>query len=458
MESKKGATSSHTTTANAHCLMHNRREHMPVNADPSRTHNNVSWESEKLEGKKYLTSLMTEAKNLYKAKVGQKAQNNFAPFKESVVVCRENSTMDEAKQFASLIEKKIGWECLGIWFHRDEGPARAKFDPSEPFKGNFHVHVLWNTQNPNTGRIIRVNRNDLRGMQDAAAEAFHMERGNSATDTKTQHIRSQELKIKGLMKEQISLEHQNLQLELDIQHNEFNLQNLKDEYDRTDEQFYDIKSRADLLDKETNQQYEKLKNIEKSIKAQTTQLKNLECQIEEKKKQGKAIEQELQEKYDRKKEMLDAKIKELDIQKNKAETDLASLHNEIKEDTTLYSLKKECQHIKFLNELLEERINHALDGFEFQLKLIAKQKPDIAQYIERQTKELKEDLGNIKKMTHETTQKIDTAIAQQQSPVVSTPKLGGGGGDGGGTSTADICPRCGRRHKGRCDENRGMHR
>jgi len=196
--SKKGATSSHTTAAHGGCLQHNRRTQLAQNVFPERTKFNESWEHGAIEKEKSLQRLQAKARKLYEEKVKQKCQKSFTPFKESCVVIKDNSTLEEAKKFALMVEEGIpGIECYGIWIHRDEGHYRSKYiEGDENFQCNVHAHFLWRCQNPNTGKAIPIKRQDLRNMQDWAAEAFGMERGNPAKLTQMKHIGSMEYKTK----------------------------------------------------------------------------------------------------------------------------------------------------------------------------------------------------------------------------------------------------------------------
>lgn len=195
-ESKAGATSSHTIKAKGGCLQHNRRTFNAPNVIPDKTHLNQSWESEEIKDIKTIRTLERRAEKLYTEKVGQKCQKSFAPYRESVVVIRESSTMAQAKDFKERVEAAIpGIKCVGIWLHKDEGYWRSKYiEGDEDFKCNYHAHYLWYCQNPTTGKAIPIKRADMRKMQDCAAAAFKMERGNLARETRKQWINGNEYK------------------------------------------------------------------------------------------------------------------------------------------------------------------------------------------------------------------------------------------------------------------------
>lgn len=201
MESKKGATSANTQKAKGGCLQHNRRTQVAANVDPSRIHLNTAWEHDRIKNLASTRSLIRKAEKLYTERTGQKCQASFAPLKETCVVCKDSTTMEQAMAIARKVEEQTGVVCLGIWIHRDEGHARSRFNADEPYQCNNHIHILWDCQNPNTGKAIPIKKQDLRDMQDIAAKSLGMERGNPAELTGRKHIASMTYKVQQLENE-----------------------------------------------------------------------------------------------------------------------------------------------------------------------------------------------------------------------------------------------------------------
>ena len=201
MESKKGATSANTQKAKGGCLQHNRRTQMPANADPSRTYLNDSWEHERIKNLASTRSLLRRAEKLYVEKVGQKWQKSTAPLKETCVLCKESTTLEDAMKIVRKVEEQTGVVCLGVWTHKDEGHARSRFIPGKPYQCNYHIHILWDCQDPTTGKIIPLLKQHLRDMQDISADSLGMERGNPAEMTGRRHVASLTYKIQMLLKE-----------------------------------------------------------------------------------------------------------------------------------------------------------------------------------------------------------------------------------------------------------------
>lgn len=212
MQSKQGATSANTQKAKGGCLQHNRRTQAAANVDPNRSHLNTAWEHDRIKNLASTRSLIKHAEKLYTAKTGQKCQLSFAPLKETCVVCKDSTTIEEAMKIARKVEEQTGIVCLGIWIHRDEGHARSRFRPDEPYQCNNHLHILWDCQDHETGKAIPIKRQHLRDMQDIAADALGMERGNPAELTKRKHVDSMNYKAQALAKEIETIEKENQKL------------------------------------------------------------------------------------------------------------------------------------------------------------------------------------------------------------------------------------------------------
>ena len=186
MTSKKGACSSNTQPAKANCLAHNRREgHTPSYVNPHLTHlNRTVFEDAAVSGRKSIVPLAKRAEKDYTAKTGQKCQKSFTPFRESCLVVRAGTTDAQLMAFKEKAERLLGWRCLGIWMHLDEGHAKSRYIEGEDgFATNSHAHVLWDCIDHATGKAVRPTRSAFSRMQDLLAESTGMERGNKAKDT-----------------------------------------------------------------------------------------------------------------------------------------------------------------------------------------------------------------------------------------------------------------------------------
>lgn len=190
---------------------------MPANADPSRKHLNESWEHDRIKNLASTRSLLRRAEKLYIEKQGQKWQKSTAPLKETCVVCKESTTLEDAMKIVRKVEDKTGAVCLGVWIHKDEGHARSRFNPNKPYQCNYHIHILWDCQNPETGKMIRMNKQDMRDMQDISADSLGMERGTPAEETGRSHIDSLNFKVQKLEEEAEEFEKEVTELKKEVE-------------------------------------------------------------------------------------------------------------------------------------------------------------------------------------------------------------------------------------------------
>ena len=213
--SKKGACSAHVSAAKSNCLQHARRITVPSYVNPRLTKNNRTvFESESIRNRKSIMPLVRAAEKLYSEKTGQKCQKSFTPFREDVLVVKAGITNEQLLDYKEKVEKLTGWKVMGIWLHQDEGHFRSKYiEGDDHFSINYHAHVLYACQDPETGKAIRCTRDYFRLRQDLLAESTGMERGNSAIETGISHrsslvqrIFSQEERLEKLS-EKISQRH-----------------------------------------------------------------------------------------------------------------------------------------------------------------------------------------------------------------------------------------------------------
>ena len=205
MDSKKGACSSHTQSVKGNCLQHARREgNIPSYVNPHLSGSNRTvFESDDIRSRKSILPFLHRAEKLYTEKTGQKVQKSFTPFRESCLVLREGITDKQLLDFKESAEKLLGWKCVGIWLHQDEGHFHSKYiEGDDSFAINYHAHVIWDCQDHSTGKAIRCDRKKLSAMQDLLSKATGMDRGNLAKDTgkkgrsaREQRIVSQEQRI-----------------------------------------------------------------------------------------------------------------------------------------------------------------------------------------------------------------------------------------------------------------------
>ena len=113
--------------------------------------------------------------------------NGSSPIRESVVVCKADTTMNELQNYSKACHEKWGITALQIHIHRDEGYYS---DPEDKvsWKPNYHAHIVWDWMNHETGKSCKLNREDMSRLQDMVSEALGMERGKSKSETGHQHL------------------------------------------------------------------------------------------------------------------------------------------------------------------------------------------------------------------------------------------------------------------------------
>ena len=209
--SKAGACSAHVSGAKGNCLKHDRREgKVPSYVNPNLTKDNrIVFEDETIRNYKYIGPLVEKAKKLFTEKTGQKCQAKFTPFREDVLKLKAGITDEQLMNFKAQVEEKTGWKVVGVYLHQDEGHSHSKYiEGDEDFQINYHAHVLYDCQDKETGKAIRLPRSYFRLRQDWLAAATGMERGNPASETgikgrtaQEQRIHSQEQRIAQLEEE-----------------------------------------------------------------------------------------------------------------------------------------------------------------------------------------------------------------------------------------------------------------
>ena len=124
----------------------------------------------------YKTCTVAEAKEatekVYVEKVGQKLQAKTALVREGVLGVENHHTIDDLKKLGSKLEAAFGIKTLQIYIHKDEGHQK-----DGQWKPNLHAHMVFDWQNKDTGRSIKLHRQQMSQMQTITAESLDKERG-----------------------------------------------------------------------------------------------------------------------------------------------------------------------------------------------------------------------------------------------------------------------------------------
>ena len=133
-------------------------------------------------------AMQTKERTRIDKKTGKTVKvNGSSPIRESVVVCKADTTMDELQDYCKACHEKWGITALQIHIHRDEGHYSDPEDKAS-WKPNYHAHIVWDWMNHETGKSCKLNREDMSRLQDMVSEAIGMERGKSKSETGHKHL------------------------------------------------------------------------------------------------------------------------------------------------------------------------------------------------------------------------------------------------------------------------------
>ena len=113
----------------------------------------------------------------YIATVGQQMQKKAAPIREGVIVIHKNTELFELELLAIELKKRFGIDAFQIYLHADEGHNDLA---TGEWKSNYHAHMVFDWTDKETGKSIRLNRQDMSEMQTMCANILNMERGVSS--------------------------------------------------------------------------------------------------------------------------------------------------------------------------------------------------------------------------------------------------------------------------------------
>lgn len=162
---------------------HNQRSKELDYVRPELSNKNESWISESIFNR------LEFIKQNTKEKTGRAMQKKATPIREGVVVISEKTTLEDLHLFAQKAEEKFGIKAFQIYTHKDEG--HFKDQDKKEWKPNLHAHIVFDWTNHETGKSIKLNRQDMAQLQTLLAESLGMERGISSDKV---HLEAQQFK------------------------------------------------------------------------------------------------------------------------------------------------------------------------------------------------------------------------------------------------------------------------
>lgn len=150
---------------------HNQRlKHLDY-VRPDLSHQNERW-----VGVADLPEHLDNLKTLVKDKTGRSMQAKATPIREGVIVIKQDTTIAQLRGLADAIEQRWGIKTLQIYTHKDEGHT----DSDGSWKPNLHAHIVFDWVNHDTGKSIKLSKQDMAEMQTMVADCLEMVRGESS--------------------------------------------------------------------------------------------------------------------------------------------------------------------------------------------------------------------------------------------------------------------------------------
>lgn len=153
---------------------HNQRlKHLDY-VRPDLSHQNERW-----VGVADLPAHLDNLKTLVRDKTGRSMQAKATPIREGVIVIKQDTTIAQLRGLADAIEQRWGIKTLQIYTHKDEGHT----DSDGSWKPNLHAHIVFDWVNHDTGKSIKLSKQDMAEMQTMVADCLEMVRGESSDIT-----------------------------------------------------------------------------------------------------------------------------------------------------------------------------------------------------------------------------------------------------------------------------------
>ncbi len=121
-----------------------------------------------------------EIEKKYFETVGQKMQAKSTPIREAVILLPDNDNDKNLENLISLndeLEKLYGIQAFQVHIHNDEG----HIDENGKAKYNYHAHVVYNWTEKETGKSLKLGKDDLSEIQTLTAKYLSMERGEKGS-------------------------------------------------------------------------------------------------------------------------------------------------------------------------------------------------------------------------------------------------------------------------------------
>lgn len=151
---------------------HNNREKEFDYVRKDLTPLNESWSLEPINER------LKKIKERYTKTVGRRMHSKSTPIREGVCNLGPDTGMKELHEMRISLKEKFGINAFQIHIHRDEGHYK-KDDPKKWYP-NLHAHVVFDWTDSETGKSIKLDRDQMSEVQTLVANTLKMERGVSS--------------------------------------------------------------------------------------------------------------------------------------------------------------------------------------------------------------------------------------------------------------------------------------
>ena len=148
----------------------------------------MSWSAQSVADR------LEQIKQLVKDKTGRSLQSKATPIREAVVLLKRETTMEDLHRLRAAYKERFGIDVFQIDIHKDEG----HFNKKGKWVGNLHAHITADFTNHQTGKSLKLTRQQMSELQDVTAEVLKMERGVSS-DRK--HLTALQFKVQAMQKQ-----------------------------------------------------------------------------------------------------------------------------------------------------------------------------------------------------------------------------------------------------------------
>lgn len=155
------------------------------------THLNRRWLNPAYKGRT-LDQVLQDLRKEVKEKTGRSMQDKATPIREGVCPILPSTQISD---FNTVVEwyKAHGAAVISIDLHHDEGHTDAVTGERHH---NHHAHLIVDYINHETGRSVKLTKEDISELQTVVAQALRMERGISKAETGAKHLSAQEYREK----------------------------------------------------------------------------------------------------------------------------------------------------------------------------------------------------------------------------------------------------------------------